>query len=98
MQQFRLLESFTFYADYFLTTFMIGNGMVKSANSGFMNHKPMYVIILIVQVIEMILNFLVIKIVDAKIIEDPLLLALNYVKFGFWHDLISVIPWPFFAP
>ena len=40
-----LIASFIFYADYFLTTFMIGNGMVESANSGFMNHKPMYVII-----------------------------------------------------
>lgn len=46
----------------------------------------------------MILNFLTIKIVDAKIVEDPLLLSINYMKFGFWHDLISVIPWPFFAP
>ena len=72
--------------------------MTKSAESGFMNHKPVYVIIMIVQVIEMILNFLVIRIVDAKIVEDPLLLAFHYMKFGFWHDLISVIPWPFFAP
>lgn len=46
----------------------------------------------------MLLNFLTIKIYDAKIVEDPFRLTLNYMKFSFWHDLISIIPWPFFLP
>lgn len=77
---------------------MIGNGMNRSADSGFMNHKPIYICIAIFNAIEMVLNFLTIRIVDAKIIEDPALLTLNYMKFHFFKDVISMITWPFFLP
>lgn len=46
----------------------------------------------------MFLNFLTIKIVEARVVEDPVELTKKYLSFSFWPDLISVVPWPLFLP
>ena len=46
----------------------------------------------------MIMNFFKIQIVDVDTITDPAVLAVFYLKNGFFKDLLAVFPWASVKP
>lgn len=60
LQQFQLLAAAAFYTDYFVTFVLIGYYDFPNQDTSFIKYQEVYIIILIIQVIEILLNFITI--------------------------------------
>ena len=77
LKYFHLLVALTLYADFFITLWIIGNYeflfRTKGYDENFMNHQGKYQFIVSIQIIDIILSFLKMPIVDGKEVQDPVL-------------------------
>ena len=96
LSNFHLLVAICFYLDFFMTGFIIGNyeflhGTYPDEN--FLNHKQFYFFVIVVQAIDILLNFFKIQTIDVKEIWEPSVVAKNYLKESFITDCIALMPY-----
>lgn len=58
-----------------------------------MDHSEIFMYIIIIQSIDIILNFFKKTMIDVKIIDDPITVAKNYIMGEFLFDVVAVLPW-----
>ena len=63
-----------------------------------MEHDQMYIFISTIQILDIILNFLKIQIVDVKEIKKPIEVAERYIRGNFLSDVIAVLPYSVINP
>ena len=94
LKKFHLLVSFSYYFDFILTSFLVGNYEFQmERQSDFMNHETIFMYIIVIQGLDIILNFFKIKMIDVKIINDPITIGKNYILGEFIFDVVAVLPW-----
>ena len=101
LKNFHLLVALTLYADFFITAWIIGNYefllQVEGYDEDFMDHRLKYTFIVFIQIIDIILNFFKMPLVDGKEIKDPTQVYQQYLKGPIVLDIIAAIPYNVYA-
>lgn len=58
-----------------------------------MDHSEIFLYIIIVQSIDILLNFFKKTMIDVHVIDDPIIVAKSYVRGEFLFDIVAVLPW-----
>ena len=91
--------SLVLYMDFFITTFILGNYKFQiGENPHFLKHEQVYLFIIGIQVLDIVLNFFKIQIVDVRTVRDPVELAKYYITGQFISDVIACLPWSVIKP
>lgn len=99
LKKFRLVVSFSYYLDFIYTSCLVGNYNFHIGNNpNFMDHSEIFWYIIIIQCIDILLNFFKKTTADAKVIDDPIVVAKNYIKGEFIFDVVAVLPWSNIQP
>ena len=94
LKYFHLLVAICLIWDFLLTCFIMSNYRFHlGREQDFLNHSNHYVLICLIQGLDIILNFLKIEINSQKKIDDPKELFENYLKGSFITDCIAVFPY-----
>jgi len=99
LRTFHLLLALTFYVDIIMTSLMIGNYDFQIGNDKeYLNHQSVYYCIIMIQSIDIALNFIKIQVVDINKVDEPGEVAAQYLKGPFTSDVIAVFPYNIFYP
>lgn len=101
LKYFHLLVACCLYVDFFMTGFILGNYdflQGKESEKNFIYHSNIYVFIILVQGLDIFLNFFKIQIQDVKEIKEPGDVAIRYIKGSFITDCIAVVPYSVINP
>ena len=97
LKYFHLLVALVLYFDFYLTGCILANFKFTHRLEGydpfFLGHDGKYTFIGTIQVIDIILNFLKIPMIEGKVLDVPDQVALLYLKSSFIPDAIAVLPW-----
>lgn len=89
-------------ADTFLTGVTLSNQAKKvdpsETSTELIDEKSWYLVICLIQTIDIILNFFKIEITPTSKIDKPRLLFYNYISRGFVMDAVAVIPYSLLGP
>lgn len=96
MKLLEMIVSLLLFADLILTCLLLGNlnyqqGAADEAD--YLDHNTWYTFIIAVQGTDILLNFFKIVVQDAHKLDTFVDKAQHYLKFYFWVDLISTLPY-----
>lgn len=86
----------TFYLDFFLSGFVLCNYDIVFRNeeqNDFCQHKTLFTCIIVLQGIDIVVNFLTIKKSEKMQLQEPNEIALAYLKGSFIPDCIAIFPY-----
>lgn len=87
------------YVDVFVTSLLIGNYRFQTEEpeyEEFMNHRQVYTGMLVINGLDILLNFFKTQIVDVETLNTPKDIASHYIKDNFVTDIISAYPYNFY--
>lgn len=97
LKYFHLLVAIVLYFDFYLTGCILSNykftNKIEGYDKEFLNAYSKYTFIGIVQVIDILLNFLKVPVIEGKFLNVPEQVALLYIKSSLVPDVIAVLPW-----
>ena len=105
LRAFHIILALIFYLDIIVTSLLMGQYHDEAApavhladNKPTFNNENILNGVLIVQTLDIILNFFKCVIIDIHVMEEPLEIFLFYFKDMFWTDLIATYPYHFLWP
>jgi hypothetical protein len=94
-----LLVAIALFYDFFLTGLIMGNyRFLMGEDRDFMNHEFHYKLICIVQITDIVLNFLKSDSINRRKLSNPYRVFFSYIKGNFIPDIVAVIPYSVINP
>lgn len=94
LKYFHVLLAVTLYFDIIMTSILMGHWeFLQNDYSQSMNHQTVFTVIIIIQGIGILLNFVKAQVIDVQLEDNPTKVALNYINGTFIYDAISIVPY-----
>lgn len=101
LQKFHYLASISLFVDFIVSGFIIGNYefQIGIGEPNFMDQENIFFYLIVLQGTDIALTFFKIIKDDGIIkVKEPYDVALEYLKFGFFVDMIAVLPFSVWHP